>query len=714
MPMARALYEKASSHDGVWSIWGPAYFRLSSACFQSTSSCSRYWLSKQTLRRYCLARELCGCLRQQNTYVNCVKDLLPYPDFRQGPSAFPIVFAAIVGQLMSALGAWKLERQVAIGLLESLLASRSLASVVVSLFKLRIFTVWTPLILLVWCLSPLGGQASLRIVGQTNSETRSFHDVYFLDTNSGYPIGFGNPNDETGDYSMNWPVRSAFVAALASPGSSKNGSQDMFRNLQIPMLETLNATTTLDGWHNITDQSYLNYGLVGVPLAQVPARMNSTFNISSSYVSLDCSVDKQTLDYAAIQSTPEGMYTMWNITGTAASASNTSIYHGVNLQGSDVSGVVYGYGTNRSYCQYLPGYRKIPAESTNWTCFDTRIMDASPTHLFNTSVPRRIGFQSFAANSTTPNQTIATEAWCDMTTTYVDVMAKCEGVLNCTAMAVRRSISPPWPSSATSLDGITFMNASAIAGNEQWTRFWGGPVPLAHTAASFFFSGFMSSAATFRNGYTAMEHFFLNPDAPFELDASDRQSGEHTVEVKPLADIGAVLFSRRFAQLLNTFWMASCAPIAIITGSTSSDDNVYNITQENHGALFASRNGSNITTAEIVTIETVLEVNKAWAAGLISISAMLIVAGIAGFLFDVWQKSPSVIDYFVSNLRHNPYAEIGEHTSTEDGADMARRLRHTTVQIGDVRSDEDVGMIAIVTPTESRPVQEIRRRRVYT
>lgn len=184
-------------------------------------------------------------------------------------------------------------------------------------------------------------------------------------------------------------------------------------------------------------------------------------------------------------------------------------------------------------------------------------------------------------------------------------------------------------------------------------------------------------------------------------------------EVTPIADIGAVLFSRRFSQLLSTFWMASYVPLAIMTGSTSSDDKVYNLTQESHGALFAGRSGPNVTTADVITNVVVLKVNKAWAAGLIVISTILILAGISGFLLDLWQKSPSVIDFFVSNLRHNPYAEIREHQSTEDGADMARRLKHTIVQIGDVRPDDAVGMIAIATPTQSQPVQEIRRWRKY-
>lgn len=66
---------------------------------------------------------------------------------------FPIMFAAIMGQLMTVIAAWKLERSITIGLLEYLLASRSLGSAFPSLMKLRIFNTWVPLVLSVWCLS---------------------------------------------------------------------------------------------------------------------------------------------------------------------------------------------------------------------------------------------------------------------------------------------------------------------------------------------------------------------------------------------------------------------------------------------------------------------------------------------------------------------------------------------------------------------------------
>jgi len=75
---------------------------------------------------------------------------------------FPIMFAAILGQLMTVVAAWRMDQGIAIGLLEYVLARRSLGSAFISLVKLRIFSTWVPLVLSIWCLSPLGGQASFK------------------------------------------------------------------------------------------------------------------------------------------------------------------------------------------------------------------------------------------------------------------------------------------------------------------------------------------------------------------------------------------------------------------------------------------------------------------------------------------------------------------------------------------------------------------------
>ena len=105
-----------------------------------------------------------------------------FTDYTQGPSVFPIVFTAIVGQLMTSIASWRLERSVAVGLLEGLLASRSLGSAFLSLFRLRIVTIWTPAMLLTWCLSPLGGQSALRGVSSMLSPALSQTTFYHLPT----------------------------------------------------------------------------------------------------------------------------------------------------------------------------------------------------------------------------------------------------------------------------------------------------------------------------------------------------------------------------------------------------------------------------------------------------------------------------------------------------------------------------------------------------
>ncbi|KXT02129.1 hypothetical protein AC578_5939 [Pseudocercospora eumusae] len=637
---------------------------------------------------------------------------------KYGPTVFPIMFAAIVGQLMTALGAWALERAVTVGLLESLLASRSLASVVVSLFKLRIFTVWTPLILFIWCLSPLGGQASLRIVRTELFDNASSRPIFYLDTNAGYPITMDlADSDAEGTTTPNtWTARSAFAAALASSATSKNGSQDMFGNLQIPMLSSLNTAAPANGWTNITGHDYVHAALFGIPLAQIPAEVNSSFTIQSSYLALDCSVDSKALNYTATQSTPKGAYTMWNVTG----GPETPLYHGLNMQGSDVSGRVFGYtAVDSIYCQdheSIADLDTIRPPSANWTCFTARLMDTSPSHYYNTTVPRRIGLQSFAVDSQTPNQTVATEAWCDMRTIYVDVKAECVGgISNCTATSIRESLSPPWTETATFLDAIGFMNRTDFAGEDNsWTIFYGGPRALTEVTAWLFFSGLMRTANPVTEpGYSALEQFFLTPNVPASgpLDGYGNY-GPPIYNHRPIADIGSELFSRRFAPILNTWWLAAYVPYAVITGSTSSENTVYNITQNNPGARQGNRIGANITTAVTHEVEVVLRYSRIWAAILIIISTLLVVAGIAGFTLDVLQKAPSVLDYFVSCIRYNEHAVVGGSTK-EDGADMARRLRKEIVQIGDIRPNHSVGSIAVVMTSASQPIEQMRRRRKY-
>jgi hypothetical protein len=148
------------------------------------------------------------------------------------------MFTAIVGQLMTVIASWMLERSITIGRLEYLLGSRSLGSAFISLIKLRIINILVPVILVVWCLSPLGGQASLRAVSSDVSYTNSSTDFYYLDNNNNTtPI---NVYASAAD-SYNPVIDSLFVTALASSNASKNGSQ---RHLYMSRVSPLTRFST--------------------------------------------------------------------------------------------------------------------------------------------------------------------------------------------------------------------------------------------------------------------------------------------------------------------------------------------------------------------------------------------------------------------------------------------------------------------------------------
>ncbi|KAB5518905.1 hypothetical protein GE09DRAFT_506976 [Coniochaeta sp. 2T2.1] len=77
-------------------------------------------------------------------------------------SAWPIVFAAVVAQVFKAWATYKVERGIKLMELEQLVGSNSFGSAIKQPFLLRRLDLLTLLLLVVWCLSPLGSQALQR------------------------------------------------------------------------------------------------------------------------------------------------------------------------------------------------------------------------------------------------------------------------------------------------------------------------------------------------------------------------------------------------------------------------------------------------------------------------------------------------------------------------------------------------------------------------
>ncbi|KAK5139279.1 hypothetical protein LTR04_003721 [Oleoguttula sp. CCFEE 6159] len=101
---------------------------------------------------------------------------------RIAPAIFPILFAAIAGRAPKTTALFMAEKGATLGTLESLIASQTLWKAFGSQLAMRRSAVVGAHVLLLWCLSPLGGQAALRLLEVKDLSQIGNTTVRYLDT----------------------------------------------------------------------------------------------------------------------------------------------------------------------------------------------------------------------------------------------------------------------------------------------------------------------------------------------------------------------------------------------------------------------------------------------------------------------------------------------------------------------------------------------------
>ena len=536
-----------------------------------------------------------------------------------------------------------------------------------------------------WILNPIGGQTSLRVVRKTPDYRPVNDKFYYLDMiNSSTWNVLGEP----GPYQAgNTVIDLDFATALLSPASSKNGTQDLFGNLQIPSLENLQkfSTADSDGWFSTTSPELT--GLTAKIADAIAVTTNASFTPPElKYTSLlgipfirkgvnpDTSENEtSTLDkIEQIFGGPDVVSTQYLFT------LETSYFHtNCSLQRS------------RPVESEVDEYSQAYANKTNWrnstvvaSNHEGLSIAYDSAHNSNSTRPRRIGLESWLAINTDPSlpmgaaswQATLSEAWCNLTTTYVETEVHCRTPANCTVLRMRESKEDHASSNLSAFDGIF---------DEYWTD----------TVTEWWFKGFVN--ATGQRGFSnlsPLENYFMHPRAPYVADDL------------PLYTMSAELFSHRFSQLLNTYWLASIAPFTITSGVNYTD-----------GQLRENLQDCNIrsTTGQVYYERIVLSCRKVFFAILLCVSLLLTSLGLATAYLDAIRRGPDVLDDFVNSLRHSPFVHIDQGPTMEDGQDKAKRLRGTVIKMGDVRPEDPVGYVAIGTPNDIQPVERLDYRRHY-
>lgn len=113
-----------------------------------------------------------------------------------------------------------------------------------------------------WALSPLGGQASLRIVDVGEGVRNDSIVAAYMSVNKSY-----NAFDTIDMGAMGTLVDTLFGAAVIAPADTKASPLDLWGNVKIPMIEPLATEEQMKSnlWIDIPNSTVLYSSLVGIP-----------------------------------------------------------------------------------------------------------------------------------------------------------------------------------------------------------------------------------------------------------------------------------------------------------------------------------------------------------------------------------------------------------------------------------------------------------------
>ncbi|EME78314.1 uncharacterized protein MYCFIDRAFT_199547 [Pseudocercospora fijiensis CIRAD86] len=293
-----------------------------------------------------------------------------------------------------------LERGSRLGTLNLLAGSTSVAGTVLYQAALRLPSFVGLALIVTWALSPLGGQASLRVVSIGTSSISSTSETSYMSTNKSFD-GF-----VTGDLGqMQTMINGLFNAALLGPEQTKASPVDTWSNVKVPQLEALsNSEDALlhHKWLDVPSENVTYSSLIGLPVSQFPSTSESTFTLETSYFVLDCPI-------LSNNTYPQH----W---GNVSNGDYGQGFTGVSAASAGMGGTVL---TNSTTCRGDPDNPALPPRYLAWNSFDD---------------DGRVS------------------ALCTARMTYVEVDIKCTGS-NCAATRIRNSTLPHPSRAWTWLDG---------------------------------------------------------------------------------------------------------------------------------------------------------------------------------------------------------------------------------------------------------------------
>ncbi|KAL1890955.1 hypothetical protein Sste5346_007952 [Sporothrix stenoceras] len=231
-------------------------------------------------------------------------------------SAWPIVFAAVVAQCFKTYATYRVERGIKLLQLEQLVGSNSFASAMKQPIMLRRLDIYTLAIFVAWCLSPIGGQALVRVATNEWREDCTNTTIWYLSRNGINPV-YDPANDfyeDGNDYGTHLQQATMTFGTIFDPdaglgGQKTNYYQDSWGNPQT-FMPSGNLSSVFGIPYFVTDSLFYAesqpYYYENSPLtkigyegsgANMQRQESFNFTLESSYFGFECG-DWQTISSA--------------------------------------------------------------------------------------------------------------------------------------------------------------------------------------------------------------------------------------------------------------------------------------------------------------------------------------------------------------------------------------------------------------------------------
>lgn len=212
-----------------------------------------------------------------------------------GSTLFPIVFAAIVGSLMKTYALWCAGRGAELGKLELLQGSQALLATVERAIMVRGPPAVGLIVVLLWMLSPLGGQSSLRVLGTATRASVNTSQIFYLNT-TGTVVQAGAFGETVRYDWQGASMRAILSASMLSPGRTKGS--DTWGNIRVPFLHRVSSYETAapstrgdaEAWYEFSEQDYSEpyTSLTGVVVNGLSLGVNTNFTMVTTHLNLTC------------------------------------------------------------------------------------------------------------------------------------------------------------------------------------------------------------------------------------------------------------------------------------------------------------------------------------------------------------------------------------------------------------------------------------------